>query len=201
MKRGGTQYARRPRLTPCGKWRLERRARRTSILNPRRQKDSSTQMMEALSSSRSWHISARLHGVISRKTVIFIPNHRNNLKVHLGLEMFHSENTGGGEVWRWSLTSTYSQDYVELNLHFHHTLSYLYMEILASYVRPPIVHVDLNSRTGGQCGQQLPGVETCLSGGHSRTGHAFRRHTDVALTHEHWVQWSGRNVLPAGCTW
>lgn len=90
---------------------------------------------------------------------------------------------------------------MELNLHFVRTLSYLYMEILASCVRPPRVHVDLLSRMGGQCGQQLPGVDTCLSGGQSRTGHAFRRHTDVALTHEQWVQWSGRNVLPAGCTW
>jgi len=75
------------------------------------------------------------------------------------------------------------------------------MEILASYVRPLTVHVDLLSKMGGQCGQQLPGVDTCLSGGHSRTGHAFRRQTDVALAHEHWVQGSGRNVLPAGCTW
>lgn len=70
----------------------------------------------------------------------------------------------------------------------------------SSYVRPPMVQVDLLSKMGGQCGQQLPGVDTCLSGEHSRTGHAFRRHTDVALTHEHWVQGSGRNVLPAGCT-
>lgn len=75
------------------------------------------------------------------------------------------------------------------------------MVILASYVRPPIVQVVVLSRMGGQCGQQSPGVDTCLSGAHSSTGHAFLRHTDVALRQEHWVQWSSRNVLPARCTW